>query len=123
MKWFTFALKNYANFQGRAGRSQFWWYLLFAIIFYWAAILMDKILGTPNFRGYAGVISYLYVLAMIIPTLAVTTRRLHDTGRSILNLLWYLLPVIGNIILFVFYIFDSDRGMNKYGPNPKGIEI
>ena len=127
MKWFTFGLRNYADFQGRASRSQFWWYILFAIIFYWVAILLDRILGTPTFSirncEYAGVISGLYWLALLIPSLTVSVRRLHDTGRSAWNLLWYLLPVIGSIILIIFYVFDSEPGVNKYGPNPKGIGI
>ena len=122
MKWFMFGLKNYANFQGRASRSQFWWFVLFAAIFYWVAAIIDGILGTPGCM-YGGIIAGLYSLAILIPSIAVAVRRLHDTDRSAWNLLWWLLPVIGHIILIVFYVFDSTPGPNQYGPNPKEMAI
>lgn len=112
---FTEAVKagfdNYANFNGRASRPEYWWWFLFAILVSIAANIIDAILGT-------GVLSILAGLALFLPGLAVGVRRLHDTNRSGWWLLIGLIPLIGLIVLIVFFVQDSDQGENQYGPSP-----
>ncbi len=89
---------KYATFEGRARRSEFWWFYLAVFIGSWIP--------------YLGAI---WSLVVIIPTLAAGARRLHDTGRSAWNLLWMLLPVVGAILLIVWWAQDSKPGANEYG--------
>ena len=95
---------KYATFEGRANRPEYWFWYLFTL-------LLGLIAWIP-------VLGWLLSLAVIIPTLAVAVRRLHDTGRSGWNLLFGLIPFIGCIILIIFFVQKSDEGINKYGPNP-----
>lgn len=95
---------KYATFSGRASRSEYWWFCLFGFIV--GALL-----------GWIPVVGQLLGVAMFLPGLAVGARRLHDTGRSALHLLWMLLPVVGSIILIVFFL-GASQGENQYGPTP-----
>lgn len=107
---------NYVGFQGRARRSEYWWWYLFYIIAYIVVVMVDQaVFGEPS------ILSGLFVLANILPALAVGVRRLHDTGRSGWWLLIALIPLVGVIVLIIFYVQDSQPGVNKYGPNPKGV--
>jgi uncharacterized membrane protein YhaH (DUF805 family) len=113
MNWYMEVLKKYAVFSGRARRKEFWMYFLFYLIIVIALSVIEMLIGLP------GVLSGLYSLALLIPSIAVTVRRLHDTGRS--GWWWFigLIPVIGVIVLLVFMVQDSQPGDNQYGPNPK----
>jgi uncharacterized membrane protein YhaH (DUF805 family) len=103
--------RQYAVFNGRASRPEFWlWYLLNIV----AALLLAFIGGAIGLHGY---LSGIYNIAAFIPGLAVSVRRLHDTGRSGWNLLWWILPVIGWIVLIVFYA-ERSTADNQYGPKP-----
>ena len=113
MNWYLKALRQYADFNGRARRTEYWMFVLFNIIFSIAANALDYILGT------SGVISGLYALAVFIPSLAVSVRRLHDVNKSGWMLLVLLIPVIGFIWLLVLMIMEGTPGENQYGPNPK----
>ena len=117
MNWYLEVLRNYAVFSGRARRTEYWMFTLFNIIIATAIAVVEGILGSPGFLGM------LYALGVFIPTLAVSVRRLHDTGRSGLWLLIGLVPLIGFIVLLVFFVQDSDYGQNQYGPNPKTAAI
>ncbi len=77
-------------------------------------------LGTFSSSSNIGLLSGIYSLAVIIPTLALSVRRLHDTDRSGWWILIGLVPLIGSIVLLVFYVMDSTPGQNRFGPNPKG---
>jgi uncharacterized membrane protein YhaH (DUF805 family) len=92
-------------------------FALFYVIFVIVLAIIDGILGTGGEDG--GLLSGLFVLAMLIPSISVTFRRLHDTDHSGWWLLIGLVPLIGTIILFIFMIQDSQSGENRYGPNPK----
>jgi uncharacterized membrane protein YhaH (DUF805 family) len=109
--------RRYADFHGRARRSEYWFFILFTAI----GGLIDAILG---FRGApygsTGPIQGILQLALLVPTLAVGARRLHDTSRSGWWLLIGLVPVVGWIILLVFFVQDSHPA-NQHGPNPKSI--
>jgi uncharacterized membrane protein YhaH (DUF805 family) len=104
---------KYATFNGRARRSEFWWFTLFAVIVYVIALIIDAAAKSP-------VIFLLVALALLLPSLAVTARRLHDTGRTAWWILIGVIPVIGPIILLIFECQDSQPGPNNYGPSPKG---
>ena len=119
MNWYLAVLRNYAGFSGRARRTEYWMFVLFNIIFAIVAGILDNILGiaVPGV-GY-GPLYGLYVLAMLIPGLAVAVRRLHDTGKSGWMILIALIPLVGGIWLLVLLATDSSSEENEYGPNPK----
>jgi len=121
MKWYLQVLRNYAVFNGRARRKEYWMFVLFNIIFLIAAIILDNVFGT-NIKGLPyGLFYCLYALAIFIPGLAVAVRRLHDVGKSGWMILIALIPIIGAIWLLVLYCIEGDAGENKYGTNPKEI--
>ncbi len=120
MSWYLAALKKYAVFSGRARRKEYWMFVLFYLIFTIVLGVIDSILGIGEEGG--GLLSGLFVLAMLIPSLAVTFRRLHDTDRSGWWLLIGFVPLIGSIVILVFMIQDSQPGENQYGTNPKATE-
>jgi uncharacterized membrane protein YhaH (DUF805 family) len=119
-------LTQYAGFTGRARRSEYWWFALFTVLVGLAAAILDSVLGTtlgPDnsaaWRGSTGVIGIIVNLALLLPTLAVAVRRLHDTDRSGWWLLIGLVPIVGAIVLLVFFVLDSKPGTNRFGANPK----
>ena len=97
------ALQNYANFQGRASRPQFWYYKLVDFI-------IAFVLGMIS----VGTLGFIYSLAVLVPTLAIGARRLHDTGKSGWWQLLLLIPLVGLIILIIFWAQPSQQGKNKY---------
>ena len=116
----THVFQNYANFSGRARRSEYWYFTLFSVLVSAAVSLLAAAGGdrlAPLFRGLSGLVS----LAMFIPGLAVCWRRLHDIGKS--GACWFLvlIPLVGAIILLVWYCRDSEPGDNMYGPSPKAV--
>ena len=119
MNWYFHVLKKYAEFSGRARRKEYWYFFLFNSIIHFMLAVIDVITGTFNAEVNIGLLSGLYSLAVFIPSLAVSVRRLHDTNRSGWWLLISLIPVIGIIGLFIFMVQDSTPGENRYGPNPK----
>ncbi|KPP83157.1 MAG: Integral membrane protein [Oceanicaulis sp. HLUCCA04] len=106
---------NYANFQGRARRSEYWWFFLFVFIVAFILSAVETMVTGTMF------LYLIFLLASIIPSIAVQVRRLHDTGRSGWWILLSFIPLVGPIVLIVFYVMDSEAGVNKYGPNPKGV--
>jgi|ETN07SMinimDraft_1059922.scaffolds.fasta_scaffold110817_1 uncharacterized membrane protein YhaH (DUF805 family) len=117
MSWYLQVLKRYAVFSERSQRMEYWMFSLFYIIFGILIGIIDSLLGAGGEGG--GLLSLLFILAMIIPSLAVTFRRLHDTDHSGWWLLIGFVPLIGMIILLIFMVQDSQAGANQYGPNPK----
>jgi uncharacterized membrane protein YhaH (DUF805 family) len=103
---FIGTLKKYAVFDGRARRQEFW-------IFFLASFVVSCVVG------WIPVIGWLISLAFFVPSIAVGTRRLHDTGRSGWLQLLALIPLVGLIILIVFWVQEGTAGQNKYGSNPK----
>jgi uncharacterized membrane protein YhaH (DUF805 family) len=105
-------LSQYANFNGRARRSEYWFWVLATVIVSIIAGIIDAIIGVQ-------ILQWIVVVATIVPNLAVGARRLHDTDKSGWLQLIGIIPLIGWIVLIVFYAMDSGPD-NKYGPNPKG---
>lgn len=120
MQWYLSVLRKYAVFTGRARRKEYWFFLLFNIIIFFILSLIDNMLGTFNAQTGVGVLGSIYWLAILIPSIAVGIRRLHDTGRSGWWLLLVFIPVIGSLILLVLMLLNSQPGTNAYGANPKG---
>lgn len=127
MKYYLKVLQNYVNFKGRARRSEYWFFVLFNAIFIAIAAILDNLLGT-TFKmdtGYGvqdlhyGYLYVLYALAVFLPGLAVSVRRLHDVGKSGWFYLIVLIPIIGWIWILVLFFTDSVSGENKWGANPK----
>jgi uncharacterized membrane protein YhaH (DUF805 family) len=105
-------LKKYAVFSGRARRQEYWMFFLFSVIASIVLAIIDAILGTS-------ILQWLYVLATLIPSLAVGVRRLHDTNRSGWWVLISLVPIVGTIILIVFMASEGNPEETAHGPNPK----
>jgi uncharacterized membrane protein YhaH (DUF805 family) len=120
LHWYFDVLKKYVVFSGRARRREYWCYSLVSGIIIVALLLLDLSLGTIDTSegGGLGVISGLYVLAVFLPTLAVTVRRLHDQDNSGWWVLISFVP-FGGLVLLVFMFRDSDPDTNLYGPSPK----
>jgi uncharacterized membrane protein YhaH (DUF805 family) len=117
MDWYLKVVKNYAGFSGRARRKEYWMFFLFNVVISVVLAVLGAVTGATTLFG---AVSVLYFLALLIPGIAVTIRRLHDTGRSGWWILIGLVPLVGFIILIVFMVQDSQPGPNQYGPNPKG---
>ncbi|GIO39983.1 DUF805 domain-containing protein [Paenibacillus antibioticophila] len=112
MQWYLKVLQNYVGFSGRARRTEFWMFILFNFLAIVVLRILDSILGIA-------LLGALYSLAVLLPTIALWVRRLHDTGKSGLWLLLALIPAVGVIVLLIFACLDSDPAANQYGPNPK----
>ena len=121
MKYYTDSLINYFNIKGRATRKEFWVFFLFNIIFNIIVRVLDYILlnlGGFNFTitfGF-GYLTLIYTLWLIIPSFTICIRRLHDINKSGVNLLFALIPLVGAVILLIFYCTDSFPADNKWGP-------
>ncbi len=113
MNWYIDCWKKYATFAGRAGRKEFWMFILFNILAYLLAGVLDGIVGT------SGLVAGLYSLAVLLPALAVTVRRLHDTNRSAWWLLIGLVPLIGGIWMLLLTVLEGTSGANRFGEEPK----
>ena len=120
IQWYKkVVLENYANFNGRARRAEFWWYTLANVIMAIIAMTLDSVLGTniePLPYGYVYII---YSLAVFLPGLAVGVRRLHDVGKSGWFYFIILVPIIGAIWLLVLFATEGQHGENQYGSDPK----
>ncbi|MCR5107892.1 MAG: DUF805 domain-containing protein [Lachnospiraceae bacterium] len=106
--------QKYVNFNGRARRSEMWWFVLFNFVVSFIVGMIGNAMGTT-------VLATLWTLAVFLPGLAVEIRRLHDIGKKWTWILFALIPVVGTIILIVWFCKDSDPGDNEFGPNPKGM--
>ncbi len=128
MDWYRMVWRKYAEFNGRSRRTEYWMFLLFNVL---AILVLGAVavagVAMSNQRGSILFIPLgLYILAAIIPSLAVATRRFHDTGKSgwllLLLIVLGMIPfagIIASLIQIVFLCTDSEPGANQYGPNPK----
>jgi uncharacterized membrane protein YhaH (DUF805 family) len=139
LDWAMLPIRRYARFTGRARRAEFWWFWLLVLVIYVVATMLDTAFGMGTITSYAdpaelgigyragtttsgGPITALAMLALLIPSLAVAVRRLHDLDRSGWWLLLLCLPLIGTIVLIVFDATEGTRGENRFGPDPKAPE-
>lgn len=108
--WKLVVLQSYAKFDGRAGRGEYWWFVLANIVVYVALSILMQI------SGIFSLLFFIYALAVFVPSIAVAIRRLHDTDKSGWFMLIGLIPFVGAIILLVFVIQEGTSGPNQYGP-------
>lgn len=118
MEWATLPLKKYADFTGRARRKEYWMFALLVIAASVVIGMVEGILGLSGTLAMYGPLSLLFMLAILIPSIAVGVRRLHDTNRSGWWMLIGLIPIVGSIVLLVFFVLEGTRGPNAYGPDP-----
>ncbi|MEE4276420.1 MAG: DUF805 domain-containing protein [Thermoleophilia bacterium] len=119
MNWYIEVLKKYAVFDGRARRKEFWFFVLFNIIISAVLAIVDNVIGSSVGDANVGFLGGIYSLAVLIPSIAVTVRRLHDTERSGWWILLSFVP-FGVIVVLVFALIEGTAGPNKYGEDPKG---
>jgi uncharacterized membrane protein YhaH (DUF805 family) len=119
MNWYIAVLKKYAVFQGRARRKEYWFFVLFSTIVVLVLGVVDGMLGLFDPETGMGLLGAIYSLAVLVPSIAVGVRRLHDTDRSGWWLLIAFIPLIGAIVLLVFMVLDSQPNSNEYGPDPR----
>jgi len=124
MEIFLDVLKNkYAKFDGRARRNEFWMFYLFSILIYlatYAVVIIGAVMESSALSLIGMVLYVIAALALLIPGLAVTVRRLHDVNRSGWSYLFILIPLVGPIMLLVWWCTEGNRFTNNYGPDPKG---
>jgi len=114
MNWFVAVLKKYAVFSGRARRKEYWMFTLIYILIAVVVGLLDGMLGS------AGILGGVLGLALLVPSIAVTVRRLHDTDRSGWWVLIAFVPFVGWLVLLVFMVLAGTPGSNQYGEDPLG---
>ncbi|MFP5409860.1 MAG: DUF805 domain-containing protein [Gammaproteobacteria bacterium] len=118
MEWFIKVVKSF-SFSGRARRKEYWMFFLITVLIAIFLALADGILGTYSSELGFGLLGGLFLLGILIQSLAAGVRRLHDTGRSGWWLLINLIPLVGPIIVLVLLALEGQAGDNAYGPNPK----
>lgn len=115
--WKRVVLERYAQFDGRASRAEFWWFylanIIVAVVLYAVAAILGQV--SSVFAVLAILLLTVYWLGLIVPSLAVAVRRLHDTDKSGWFLLLYLIPCAGPIIILVFMVTEGTRGPNQFG--------
>lgn len=121
MEQFLSVIKNYAQFDGRARRKEYWMFALVYMLLYMALAVLTSIFATisETLALLGGGLTFIFALGLFIPSLAVAVRRLHDTGRSGWWILISMIPIIGAILLLVWLCTDGQSGDNAYGSNPK----
>jgi uncharacterized membrane protein YhaH (DUF805 family) len=122
MQWYLAAVKNYAGFSGRARRAEYWLYLYFSFLI----VLVLYFLTVLAHSSFVFMLVPMYYLAMLVPSLAVLVRRLHDVGISGWWILIIFVPIagiFGAIAIFVVTVLPGSRGPNRYGDNPKSTPM
>ena len=118
-------LRKYATFTGRARRKEYWLFFLFCLV---VEIVVGALTGGLSYDVTTGALGpgfalyFLVCLALLIPSLAVSFRRLHDTDRSAWWLLIGFVPIVGAVVLLIFMLLKGTEGPNRYGPDPKAEE-
>lgn len=119
MEWYLKVMSQYADFEGRARRKEYWMFVLYNLVFSFVATIVDVVLGFS--MGNFGLLASLYALVILIPSIAVCVRRLHDIGKSGWMMLIILIPIVGGIWLLILFIQEGTPGQNEYGMNPKEL--
>ncbi|MBN8778806.1 MULTISPECIES: DUF805 domain-containing protein [unclassified Thiobacillus] len=118
MEWFIKVIKSF-SFNGRARRKEYWFFFLFVIVIAFLLGLLDSLIGTYSKKTELGLLGGIFLLGILIQSIAVGVRRLHDTGRSGWWLLIGLIPFVGSIIVLILMLLAGQPGTNEYGPDPR----
>jgi len=118
MQWYLKVMQQYAVFSGRAQRAEYWFFILFYMLGYIILVVVDLLLGAYNAESGFGLLSGIFLLVHLLPSIAVSVRRLHDIGMTGWWYLLVIIPIIGPLVLLIFFVTDS-KDNNEYGPNPK----
>ena len=137
MDWMLMPLRRYAEFTGRSRRKEYWMFFLFVVVVSVVLRILDSALGLGGSSSssmstsgsqigagaslHTGVLGAIFIVATLIPSIAVGVRRLHDTDRSGWWLLIALVPFIGGLVLLIFFLLDGTSGPNRFGPDPKHL--
>lgn len=113
--YFKMAFERFGDFKGRSRRSEYWYFALFNAIISYALMFLGSLISSNVGMGLYG----LYVLAAIVPGVAVAVRRMHDVGKTGWLLLIGLIPIVGAILLLIWFVTEGEHSSNKWGPNPK----
>lgn len=121
MNWLVDPFKKYIEFSGRASRKQYWMFMLFVVVIAMILGFFDGLMGTQigETPQSVGVLSLIWSLAILLPSLSITVRRLHDTNRSGWWFLISFIPLLGGVVLVVFMVMNGNAGSNQYGLDPK----
>ena len=119
MEWYLMVWKKFAVFSGRSRRKEYWMFFLFNTLIEFALCILALLLMKSGIGSILYGVCALYMVDCIIPAVAVSVRRLHDTGKSGWLFLLVLIPIVGPIILLVFFVLEGNSGVNQYGPDPK----
>ena len=120
MDWMTLPLKRYADFSGRSRRKEYWMYTLGIIIAVVVLSVVEGIIGIGGMvGGFYGPLTTILLLGTLVPSIAVGVRRLHDTDKSGWFMLLSFIPLVGGLILLVFFCLEGTRGANRFGEDPK----
>ncbi|GDY26982.1 DUF805 domain-containing protein [Agarivorans sp. Toyoura001] len=119
MQWYIGVLKQYLVFSGRSRRKEYWMFVLINSIVSVLLSVVDQAIGSVNVESGMGILGSIYGIAVLLPSIGVAMRRLHDTGRTGWWLWIVLVPIIGVLVLLYFFCSDSQSESNQYGANPK----
>ena len=121
MHWYLGVRKKYFVFEGRARRKEYWLFVMFNLIIVVVLSIIDNVAGLADPKSGYGLLALLYTLSAFMPGIAISVRRLQDTGHSGWWLLIPVVPLISGIVLLVLKTRISQEGQNQYGPNPKEV--
>ena|ERR1039458_10148902 len=119
MEWYLMVWKKFAVFSGRSRRKEYWMFFLFNTLIEFALCILALLLMKSGIGSILYGVCALYMVACIIPAVAVSVRRLHDTSKSGWLFLLVVIPIIGPIVLLVLFMLEGNPGANQYGPDPK----
>lgn len=120
MNYYSICLSKFADFSGRARRREYWTFALVNCLIAMLLLILGLAFGEDS--PASNIMVTIFYLIMLVPSLSVSVRRLHDTGKSGWYMFLSLIPLIGGLILLVWALMDSEPGENQYGENPKGGE-
>lgn len=119
MNYFVECMKKYATFSGRARRKEYWIFCVCYVAIIFIAAIVDGMMSGSNPKDMSSIMTSLASLALFLPSLAVSVRRLHDTDRSGWWVLVNFIPLIGQLVWFVFVCLEGTKGDNRFGEDPK----
>ncbi len=127
LEWMLLPLKRYTDFAGRSRRKEYWFFLLFVLIVAIALSIVEGVLGLSGMvGGVYGPLTLIFLLGILVPSIAVQIRRFHDQDKSGWFVLLSLIPFVGGLIVLVFMFLEGTKGPNRFGPDPKnpaGAEV